>query len=711
MRWSCAVSNPPNEQGLSSRRVLIVDDDMDFSASLADLLQPRGYETAIAGDPRQAMEELAAHHASVVMIDIRLGRQSGVDFLAALLSKRPELICVMITAHADTETAISALRCGAYDYYEKSSDPEELYAILDRAFEKCQLLHQTRQSGEQLREQKLRLDAALNNMSQGLCMFDAAARLVVCNQRYLELYGFSPNFAKPGVALLELLEHRRKTGTFSADPQQYCRDLLTAIGQEKTASFVTEVGDGREIFIVNKPMEGGGWVATHEDISERRRIEKQMEHMALHDALTDLPNRVLLRERLEESLASIRRGAQMALLYVDLDLFKNVNDMLGHPIGDQLLQAVADRLRDCVREVDAVARIGGDEFAIMQTAMKEPTDAAALAKRVREAITAPFDLAGHQIVIDSSIGIAIAPNDGDDPDQLLKNADMALYGAKADGRATYRFFEPAMDARVKARRILERDLRRALAEGEFESYYQPIVGLKSSEINGVEALLRWRHPERGMVLPGEFISVAEEIGLINRIGEWIIKKACTDVAAWPIDVRVAVNLSPLQLRNSHLVPAVVQALASSGLPAERLELEITETVLIQDTEKALATLHQLRGLGVRIALDDFGTGYSSLNYLRKFPFDKIKIDRCFISGLSEGKDSIAIVRAVTDLASSLRMTTTAEGVETQEQLEAIRHLGCAEVQGYFFSPPQPAEAIVRLLTAGGDRGKLAARAA
>ena len=705
------MSKLHNDQDQSTRRVLIVDDDVDFSASLADLLETRGYQTATAADPRQGIREAAAQRPAVVMIDIRLGRESGVDFLADLLSVQPELICIMITADAEIETAVSALRCGAYDYYEKSSDPEELYAILNRAFEKCQLRRQTQRSAAQLHEQKLQLDTALNNMSQGLCMFDATARLVVCNQRYVEMYDLPADIAKPGSTLLELVEHRKRTGTFAPDPRQYCCDLLATIGQGKTASFVTEASSGREIFVVNKPMEGGGWVATHEDISERRRIEKQIEHMALHDALTDLPNRVLLRERMEEAFAGVRRGEQMALLYVDLDLFKNVNDMFGHPLGDQLLQAAADRLRGCVREVDAIARIGGDEFAIMQTGMKEPTDAAALARRVRETITEPFDLAGHQIIIDASVGIAIAPSDADDPDQLLKKADMALYGAKSDGRAGYRFFEPAMDARVKARRMLERDLRKALREGEFDSYYQPIMSLKSREINGVEALLRWHHPERGLILPEEFISVAEEIGLINQIGEWIIKRACTDVAAWPVAVAVAVNLSPLQLRSSSLVPTVIQALASSRLPAERLELEITETVLIQDTEKTLATLHQLRSLGVRIAMDDFGTGYSSLNYLRKFPFDKIKIDRCFINGLSEGEDSIAIVRAVTDLASSLRMTTTAEGVETQEQLETIQHLGCGEVQGYLFSPPQPAEEILRLLAAGCDVSKVAARAA
>ena len=381
-------------------------------------------------------------------------------------------------------------------------------------------------------------------------------------------------------------------------------------------------------------MADGGWVATHEDITERRRAEKQIAHMARHDALTDLPNRVLLRERLAEALAGVRRGSKLAVLYLDLDHFKGVNDTLGHPIGDELLKMVAGRLRHCVRDTDTVARVGGDEFAIIQTGIERPLDTAILARRIGEAVRAPYDLAGHAVVVDTSIGIAIAPNDGTEPDELLKNADMALYRAKADGRGTYRFFEPEMDSRMKARRALELALRNALATGEFELHYQPLVNLDDRRITGCEALLRWNHPERGMISPAEFIPVAEEIGLIVPLGEWVLRKACADAARWPDDIKVAVNLSPIQVTNQNLVPVVVSALAAAGLPASRLELEITESVLMQNTEATLATLHRLRELGVRISMDDFGTGYSSLSYLRSFPFDKIKIDRSFISGLA-----------------------------------------------------------------------------
>jgi diguanylate cyclase (GGDEF)-like protein len=419
--------------------------------------------------------------------------------------------------------------------------------------------------------------------------------------------------------------------------------------------------------------------------------------MARHDALTNLPNRALFRERLSDALTGIGRGGKLSVLFLDLDRFKGVNDTLGHPAGDELLKIVAGRLRNSVRDNDTVARVGGDEFAIIQTEVAEPQDTAVLARRLGEAIRAPYDIGGHAVMVDTSIGIAMAPSDGIEPDGLLKAADMALYGAKADGRGTYRFFEPAMDMRMKARRELEIALRAALAAGQFQLHYQPQVNVDDRRITGCEALLRWNHPERGMIPPAEFIPVAEEIGLIVPLGEWVLRKACIDAVHWPDDIKVAVNLSPIQVASQNLVPVVVSALAAAGLPARRLEVEITESVLMHNTERATATLHQLRGLGVRISMDDFGTGYSSLSYLRKFPFDKIKIDRSFISGLPEDAESVAIVRAVAGLANSLNMMATAEGVETAQQLDQIRALGCAEMQGYLFSPPRPLDTLVELI--------------
>jgi diguanylate cyclase (GGDEF)-like protein len=540
------------------------------------------------------------------------------------------------------------------------------------------------------------LDTVLNNMSQGVLMFDRHARLVFCNQRYLEMYGLSPSTAKPGCTLQSLLEHRIAAGTFSGDPAQYVGNIRDRMGEGRTSNIVVKVGDGRVISIVNKPLAGGGWLATHEDITERQRAEERIAHMARHDALTDLPNRLLLRERLEHELKRVKRGELLAVLCLDLDHFKSVNDTLGHPVGDLLLKAVADRLRRCTREPDTIARLGGDEFAIIMTAMTQPNDAALLCRRLREAITKPYELDGHQIVIDISIGISFAPFDAAEPDQLLKNADMALYGAKADGRGIYRFFEPEMDARMQQRRELEMDLRKALVNGEFELHYQPLVDLQDNEINGFEALLRWRHPARGLVPPAEFIPVAEETGLIVPLGEWVLRQACHETAPWQGDLKVAVNLSPAQLKSRNLVEVVTSALAASGMAASRLQLEITESVLMQNTFATLGTLHQLRNLGVQIAMDDFGTGYSSLSYLRSFPFDKIKIDRSFIADLSNGAEPLAIVHAVANLAKSLSMISTAEGVETQQQLEKLQAVGCNEMQGYFFSHARPAHEIVKL---------------
>jgi len=435
--------------------------------------------------------------------------------------------------------------------------------------------------------------------------------------------------------------------------------------------------------------------------NELSNSQARAQYLALHDALTGLPNRILLAQELTGALgAANRRERPLAVLSVDLDRFKQVNDTLGHQVGDALLRAVAARLRAHVRNEDTVARLGGDEFAIVQVGLDQPEGAGALAERLIETLTRPYDLLGHQVVIGTSIGIALSPSDGDDGEALLKKSDTALYRSKADGRGTFRFFEAEMDGRLQLRRVLELDLRHALLAGEFELHYQPIVELPSGEVAAFEALLRWNHPIRGMIPPAEFVSIAEEIGLIVQIGEWVLSRACADAATWPRDARVAVNLSPVQFRGRGLVPTVVKALADSGLSARRLEVEITETVLLQHSEATLAILNELRALGVQVAMDDFGTGYSSLGYLRSFPFDRIKIDRCFVKDLETSADCEAIVRAVTSLGGSLGIATTAEGVETAEQLERVRAEGCGEVQGFYLSPPVPAGQVAAMLADG-----------
>ena len=543
------------------------------------------------------------------------------------------------------------------------------------------------------RKDEMLLQTVLNNMSQGVLMFNSETRLTFCNQRYIELYGLSPGIVKPGCHLIDLIKHRIELGSFSGDPDEYVARLKDGIAEGKTFNHVVNLPDGRAFSVVNKPIAGGGWLATHEDVTERQRSEERIAHMARHDALTDLPNRMLLLEQLNHEIKRVKRGECLAVLCLDLDQFKSVNDALGHHIGDELLKLVGERLRNCTRELDIVARMGGDEFAIIMTQMEQAADAATLSKRIRDSVIKPYQIEGHQIVTDISIGISVAPMDAVELAELLRNADMALYDAKSDGRGTFRFFEPEMNTRMKVRRELEMDLRKALATEQFQLHYQPLVVLETNDVNAFEALLRWNHPTRGLISPADFIPIAEETGLIVPLGEWVLKAACNEAVNWPEHIKVAVNLSPAQLNSRNLVSMVISTLNESGMPPHRLQLEITETVLLQNTFTTLATLHELRKMGVQIALDDFGTGYSSLSYLRSFPFDKIKIDRSFIQDLSNGSEPLAIVNAVAGLAKCLNMTSTAEGVETKQQMEVLQAIGCTEMQGYLFSHARPANEI------------------
>ena len=684
-----------------------------------------------------------------------------------------------------------------------------------------QINRQNRDAQQRLESEKQRLDTALNNMTQGLVLYDASARILTFNQRYIDMYNLSTDVVKPGCHYYELIQHRKDTGSYDGDVRAFCDPIMRDVAQGKVNRCIMECNDGRAFAIVNKPLTHGGWVATIEDITERRKLEQERDrnhaflreiidhiptqitvkdagdrryvlvnsvaetqfglsrddivgksvselfppelasritadddkglqteeglfidehlfetrlsgprfitskriairdsageprylinvvedvterrqandkiaHLAHYDALTDLPNRVLFREQIERELRKANGGERFALLYIDIDEFKGINDSLGHHVGDELLKTVATRIRGCIKPGDLIARLGGDEFAVIRTAIGSVADVEDFVARVYEAIRQPCQCLGHQLSTDASIGIALAPQDGTELDQLIKHADLAMYAAKAGGRRIHRFFESAMDASAKARLTMEQDLRQALVDGSFEIHYQPLVDLRRDEVTGCEALLRWRHPERGMISPAEFIPVAEDTGLINELGDWVLRTACAEAATWPDHIRLAVNVSPVQLKCQTLALKIAAALASTGLKASRLELEITEAVLIRDDEAALAILHQLRAVGVRIALDDFGTGFSSLSYLKRFPFDKIKIDRCFVSDISEADGSSSIVQAVVNIAAALHMTTTAEGVETEAQRELLRRLGCTEMQGYLFSRPKPAAEI------------------
>jgi diguanylate cyclase (GGDEF)-like protein/PAS domain S-box-containing protein len=698
-----------------------------------------------------------------------------------------------------------------------------------------QMNRQNQDSQRRLEAEKQRLDTALNNMTQGLVLYDALGHIVICNQRYIDMYKLSTDVVKPGCHFYDLIRHRKATGSFDGDVDAFCSNIERNVARGEVTHSILQSA-GRSVLIVNKPLAQGGWVATIEDITERQNLEQERDrnyaflhqiidhipsqitvkdardrryllvnrvaeaqfglsraaivgktaldlfpraaadkiaadddkalqsadglfqdehpwespglghrfltskrigiqdqtgdgryivnvvddvterrranekiaHLAHYDALTDLPNRVLFRDQIERELQNTSRGEQFALLYIDIDEFKGINDSLGHHVGDELLKTVAARIRSCIGDTDLIARLGGDEFAVIKTAVGNIIDVVEFVTRIHDAIRQPYQCLGHQLSTDASIGIALAPQDGTDLDQLIKNADLAMYAAKADGRRTHRFFEPAMDASAKARLTMEQDLRQALADGGFEIHYQPLVDLRHNEVTGCEALLRWRHPERGMISPAEFIPVAEDTGLINELGEWVLRTACAEAASWPDHIRIAVNVSPVQLKCQTLALKIIGALAASGLPASRLEIEITEAVLIRDDEAALTILHQLRTIGVRIALDDFGTGYSSLSYLKRFPFDKIKIDRCFISDIAEIDGSSAIVQAVVNIAAARNMTTTAEGVETLEQQELLRTLGCTEMQGYLFSAAKPGPEVRKLFGPRPERAEAVA---
>jgi diguanylate cyclase (GGDEF)-like protein len=556
----------------------------------------------------------------------------------------------------------------------------------------------TLKEGE-LQLQNVRFEAALSNMAQGLVMFDGNRRLLVVNQPFASLFAVPREKFQVGMTpeeFVEMIVRERNLPPERAASLHAQQKYMIDKGKQHNYAFDTS--DGRRMSVVHTPMSNGGWVTTYLDMTARYRAEAKVAHMAHHDALTELPNRLRFREQLQHELGRLRDGSSIAVLCLDLDLFKGVNDTLGHPAGDQLLRIVARRLSDAVRDSDMVARLGGDEFAIIQTrTLQQPDEATALAGRLIDVISAPYDIEDHQMVVGLSVGIAIAPLDGRDADQLIKNADMALYRAKEEGRGTYRFFEQAMDARARTRRELELDLRSALHAGEFVLNYQPIVDVRTGDVTTFEALVRWHHPRRGLISPADFIPLAEATGLIVPLGEWVLRKACSDAASWSRPVRVAVNLSPAQFKHRTLVQSVVSAVATSGLAPDRLELEITESVLLQDSEATLAILHTLRDFGVRISMDDFGTGYSSLSYLRSFPFDKIKIDQSFVRDLATRDDCVAIVRAVTGLGNSLGIATTAEGVETTEQLELLRQHGCGEVQGFLFSRPRPAADVEAML--------------
>jgi diguanylate cyclase (GGDEF)-like protein len=558
---------------------------------------------------------------------------------------------------------------------------------------------QLRTSRQALDEKTAILEATLEHMDQGLLMVDENSSVRICNARAMDLLGLPAELMLARPNFRDVLTYQLAAGEFDdvADhlkqQQAFDKELLA-----RQSMYERERPNGTILEVRTTPLPTGGAVRTYTDLTERKLAERRILHTARHDLLTDLPNRLLFRERLDEALAeSQRSGDHFAVLWLDLDRFKAVNDALGHAVGDELLVAVADRIRGILRQGDVIARLGGDEFAILQRAPEQPEAASSLADRLISELSQPFHIHDHQLHIGVSVGMAVWPSDGADGDTLLKNADLALYRAKADGRGVFRFFEAEMDAQVKTRRALELELRSALNDSQFELYYQPLVGTRDRKVKAFEALVRWNHPTRGLVAPDEFIALAEETRMILPLGTWIIQEACREAAGWPLGVGVAVNISAVQFASGTLVQSVREALDSSGLRPERLQLEITESVLMDNAELSGHIFKELHDLGVRIALDDFGTGYSSLSYLRSFAFDKIKIDRSFLRELTATAGSLAFVRTIVSLGASLGIPVCAEGVETEQQFELVRSLGCSEAQGYLIDRPQPAGRALAIL--------------
>jgi diguanylate cyclase (GGDEF)-like protein len=546
------------------------------------------------------------------------------------------------------------------------------------------------EKSQELQLANVHIDVALHNMSQGLCMFDGEGRLVLWNERYIQMYDMPVGIFKPGCTLVEMLKYRALHGTFAHDPLEYDEKIRAAARNGEKLHFAVELPDGRVIEVVNQPMANGGWIATHDEVTERKRAEAKIEHLAHHDVLTGLPNRAAFNERFALELeGATKSGGSIALMCLDLDRFKHVNDLFGHALGDSLLCEVARRLKAAANGT-FLARIGGDEFSLIVTEGNVASTAARLAERITTALGDCIELEERKLTANVSVGVAIYPGDAADGGKLICNADAALYRAKADDPGSYRFFEPEMDRQLREDREIQHELSSALQKSEFHLVYQP-EALIGGAVIGFEALLRWHHQTRGLVPPATFIPLAEESGLIIPLGEWVLRAACREAASWKSQAQLAVNLSPMQFRHGDLPGLVHSVLLETGLSPSRLELEITESVLIDDFGRAQSILRRLKNLGVRIAMDDFGTGYSSLSYLQSFPFDKIKIDRSFVSDLDTNINSAAIVHAVINLARSLKLPVLAEGVETEAQRKILSKEGCDQIQGYLIGKPLPIE--------------------
>jgi diguanylate cyclase (GGDEF)-like protein len=699
-------------------KILVVDDDTDDVILIKDLLQSgmKGVRFVLdhASSFSGAISCVSRTNYEVCLFDYRLGEADGLEVLRRIRAEGVAVPVIFLTGQGDEEIAVEAMKAGAVDYLPKAKLSSELLCQSVRYAMELHEKEMFRKKAEAaLKESEEFNRAVLSSLTSHIAVLDRAGNIIAVNlawERFAQENG-DPLLSGTGVGTNYLEECQRALKRGSEDAQRALvgiQAVLKGLQDQFTLEYPCHSRKEKRWFLMRvTPLQSqrGGVVVIHIDITERKQAEEMVHHLAYHDPLTGLPNRVLFNDHLTLELAHARRNKCMvAVIFLDLDRFKTINDTLGHAIGDQLLQEVAKRLRSCLREGDTVARLGGDEFMLLLPGITHGEDVAKVVRRILEVLKPPFNLDGHELHITSSMGISLYPSDGGDAETLIKNADAAMYRTKEQSRGTYQFYTPSMNAKAFERLILENDLRRALERQEFVVYYQPQVSLHTGQIVGVEALVRWQHPEKGLVPPMEFIPLAEETGLIIPLGDWVFRMACAQNQTWQkagfSPLRVAVNLSARRFKQKGLIKDIVRILKETGLDPDYLELELTESHLMENVEATLSTLHELKAMGIHLSIDDFGTGYSSLSYLKRFPIDKLKIDRSFVLDISDNPDDAAIAVAIIAMAHSLKLKVTAEGVETKEQLEFLRAYQCDEMQGYYFSRPVPTEIMTQLLQEG-----------
>ncbi|MFO7528545.1 MAG: EAL domain-containing protein [Marinobacter sp.] len=703
-------------QGLPAR-LLVVDDEPRLLSSLASLLRSQGYEVTEAEGGERACELIAQHSFDLALLDLRMPGVDGFEVMAELTGKQPDCGTIVISGESSFAAVSRALRRGALDYIRKPFDPEELLATVENVINKQSLMRAHEHIQVRLEKSEALHRYIVNTSPDIVFMLDDDGYICFINSKVESLLGYQPE-ELCGQHFRQILDDRDvskgtyalKGANINADnPRTLEVRLKTRGSQQATRHFeITafpidpqtwpHTGESQ----IGATPKSARYYGTARDVTERKEAEAFINFQAYHDLLTRLPNRALFKDRLELAIAQARRGNEkLAVMFLDLDRFKVINDTLGHAMGDRLLQAVTQRLEKCLRKGDTLSRFGGDEFTLLLPAINDNDDARQIARKLIRALQAPFQLGKHEVFVGVSIGIAVYPEAGENLDQLIQSADIAMYHVKGRGKDGYRFYSRTMNVDTANRLNLERDLRLALEREELRVFYQPQVCSRSNRIVGLEALVRWQHPERGLLYPGDFLPLAEETKLIVQLSEWVMDHAFRDVGDWirngHPDLRLAVNLSPTQVEHPRFVDNLVKRMTKQHFPPDNLEIEITENVIMSDLDQISHKLRELATVGVRIAIDDFGTGYSSLNYLHRLPIHTLKVDQSFVRAIRSGEDGACIVNAIVAMAHGLKLEIVAEGVETDEQLSYLRNLGCHQVQGFFYGPARPAEEVFKAL--------------